>query len=97
MSDDWVFDQAENVAAVTSRQVIEDGAPILQVSHYSDDDSWLFTCETTSGMDDFRIVGMGEIVSTDPSLSGIASLPPGWGAHRSEVGGEWTQYEEPDT
>ena len=48
MSNDWPFDQAPNVAAITSRQVLEDGLPILRVIHYSDDHSWAFTCGTTS-------------------------------------------------
>ncbi|MGH9968902.1 MAG: hypothetical protein ACREBG_14035 [Pyrinomonadaceae bacterium] len=44
---DWPFDQAPNVAAITTRQVIESGSPILLVTHYEDDHSWAFLCGTT--------------------------------------------------
>ncbi|MCY1452647.1 hypothetical protein D9M71_695780 [compost metagenome] len=36
---------------------------------------------------------MGEIVSNDPTLTGIADLEPGWGASRETVGGTWHRYE----
>jgi hypothetical protein len=38
----WPFHQAPNVAAVTTRAVVETGAPILLVVHYEEDDSWAF-------------------------------------------------------
>src|SRR5262245_15982766 len=33
---DWPFDQGKNVAAITTRQVLREGHPILRVIHYSD-------------------------------------------------------------
>ncbi|MES2260085.1 MAG: hypothetical protein V4724_16305 [Pseudomonadota bacterium] len=89
----WPFDQAPNVAALTTRQVIEDGLPVLRVVHYSNDDSWAFTCGTTSDSSDIRVVAMEEAVQIDRTLLCIASLPPGWGASRTDVGGEWEKYE----
>jgi hypothetical protein len=35
---DWPFDQEPNVAAISTRQVIELDYPILLVTHYEDDD-----------------------------------------------------------
>ncbi|HEX5344721.1 MAG TPA: hypothetical protein VFX55_19670, partial [Duganella sp.] len=72
----WPFDQAPNVAAITTRQVIEDHLPVLSVVHYSDDHSWAFTCGTTSETEDARIIGMGEAVEMDQTLKSIASLRP---------------------
>ena len=46
-NDRWPFDQAPNVAALTTRQVLERNFPILIVTHYADDDSWAFVCGTT--------------------------------------------------
>ncbi|MOA08176.1 hypothetical protein D3C78_1279220 [compost metagenome] len=89
----WTFDQAKNVAALTTRQVIEEKRPVLRVVHYSDDHSWEFTCGLTSDEPDLRVIGMGEIVSNDPTLTGIADLEPGWGASRETVGGTWHRYE----
>ena len=37
----WPFDEATNVAAFTTARVVEDGYPILQVSHDDDDGAWL--------------------------------------------------------
>ena len=90
----WPFDQAENVASITTRQVLREGHPILRVVHYSDDDSWAFTCGTTDDPKDGLVVGMGCIVKMDPSLKMIADLPPGWGAWRKAVGEEWVRYED---
>ena len=86
---DWPFDQAPNVAAITTVRVLEDNLPILQVTHYSDDHSWAFTCGTTNKTEDGRVVGMGRILKRDPSLRTIADLPPGWTAWRKRVGDEW--------
>ena len=86
---DWPFDQETNVAALTTRQVLDEGLPILLVTHYDDDDSWAFICGTTEKADDIRIIGMGEALSLDPTLRTIADLPPGWTARRKIVGGSW--------
>src|SRR4051794_26858989 len=77
MSDEWPFDQAPNVAALTTRQVLE-GSPVLRVVHYEDDHSWAFTCGTTNDTADGKVVSMNEIVKLDPSLKEIADLPPSW-------------------
>jgi hypothetical protein len=48
MREDWPFDQAENVAAITTVHVLERRLPILRVTHYDDDHSWAFVCSTTN-------------------------------------------------
>ncbi|MBJ7538538.1 hypothetical protein [Marinomonas transparens] len=90
----WPFDQAENVAAITTKQVVEASFPILMVVHYEDDDSWAFTCGTTNKSEDLMIVGMSEIVSLDSTLYSIADLPPGWSAVRESVGSEWVRTKD---
>ena len=87
--EDWPFDQAPNVAALTTVRVLNDHFPILSVTHYSDDHSWAFTCGTTNVTEDGRVVGMHKILKLDPSLRTIADLPPGWIAWRENVGAEW--------
>jgi hypothetical protein len=88
----WPFDQKPNVAAITTRQILEDGYPILRVVHYSDDHSWAFTCGTTNKVKDGRVICMKEVLELDPTISEIADLPTGWGASREVVGGEWQRY-----
>ena len=85
----WPFDQAPNVAATTTVNVIEHDAPILLVVHYDDDHSWAFLCGMTNDDADGRVIGMGTALRLDPSLREIADLPPGWKAWRSTVGETW--------
>ena len=93
---EWPFDQAPNVAAITTRQVIEDGFPILNVVHYADDDSWAFVCGTSNATEDGRIIGMGTALKLDPTLATIADLPPGWCAYRRAVGAPWAKEPNSD-
>ena len=93
---EWPFDQASNVAAITTRQVIQDGLPILSVVHYSEDHSWAFVCGTSNADADGRVIGMGEALKIDSTLSGIADLPPGWCAHRQAVGQPWIKQPNSD-
>jgi len=88
----WPFDQAPNVASITTRQVLKEGYPVLSVVHYSDDDSWAFTCGTISETSDIKVISMEEALALDPTLFGIADLPPGWVAKRVKVGGEWHKF-----
>ena len=92
----WPFDQAPNVAAITTRQVIEDGLPILSVVHYFDDDSWAFVCGTSNATEDGRVIGMGEALKIDSTLATIADLPPGWCAYRRSIGAPWTKQANSD-
>tara|TARA_R110002049_G_scaffold284139_1_gene464692 strand:+ start:2507 stop:2860 length:354 start_codon:yes stop_codon:yes gene_type:complete len=87
--EDWPFDQARNVATVTTRQVMKENYPILMVVHYEDDDSWAFTCGTTNDSEDLMLVGMGQVVDLDSSLHSIADLPPGWSATRNSINDPW--------
>jgi len=89
---DWPFDQSPDTAAITTRQVLEDGLPILRVTHYADDHSWAFVCGTTNDTEDGRVIGMGTALKIDATLREIADLRPGWGAWREKVGGEWHRF-----
>jgi hypothetical protein len=88
-AEQWGFDQGPDVAAITTRQVLDEGLPILNVVHYDDDDSWAFTCGTTDDPDDGRVIAMREALSLDSTLASIADLPAGWQAWRESVGGIW--------
>lgn len=94
--EDWPFDQAPNVAAITTRQVLQDGLPILSVVHYSEDHSWAFVCGTSNAVEDGRVIGMGTALKIDPTLASIADLAPGWHASRAAVGQPWTRRPNPD-
>ncbi|EGR0804840.1 hypothetical protein ACA877_004673 [Vibrio alginolyticus] len=85
----WNFDQDKNVAALITKQVVEQGLPILQVIHYSDEHSWAFMCGTTSNPSDTLVVSMEQAVSFDVSLYEIATMPPGCIASRNSVEEGW--------
>jgi hypothetical protein len=93
--DSWPFDQAPNVAAVTSQSVI-DGASILLVVHYSDDHSWALLDGAELHEDEARLVAMKTMLGYDPTLAGIADLPPGWVAKRDAVGSVWVSASDPE-
>lgn len=90
----WKFDQAKNVAAVTTKRVVKEKYPILMVVHYADDDSWAFTCGTTNKSEDLMLVSMAQIVALDPTLMSIADLPPGWSAVRKSVNSKWIRTKD---
>jgi hypothetical protein len=92
----WPFDQRPNVAAVTTRQVLDQGLPILRVTHYADDDSWAFICGTTDLVEDGRVITMEEAVALDSTLLSIADLPPGFTAWRQNTGSGWNRFRDED-
>ena len=97
-STEWPFDQAPNVAAITSTHITRRGLPILQVTHYEDDHSWGFQSGLAVTTEDGQVVAMREILTMDETVVEVADLLPGWSAERQMIGGEWkrTKDEWPD-
>lgn len=92
---EWPFDQEPNVAALTTRQVLEQGLPILYVTHHEDDHSWSFVCGTTDDYKrDGRLICMAEILKLDGMLREVADLPPGWYAWRQDKYSGWNRCAE---
>ena len=94
MKGNWPFDQARNVAAISTRQVMREGAPILYVAHHLDDHSWTFLDAGVFDTEDALVVGMGEVVAIDSSLFEIADLPPGWVAVRDTISQVWLRRQD---
>jgi diadenosine tetraphosphate (Ap4A) HIT family hydrolase len=90
---DWKFDQAPNVACITCRAII-DGAPVLIVTHYEDDDSWAFLDGQPFDPEGALVVSMAQVVSAQPDLEDIADLAPGWTATRAGKGQPWVREED---
>jgi hypothetical protein len=89
----WPFDQPPNCATFTMRQVLEGLEPIVVVYHDDEDHGWQFIGCTDASMTDVKIVSLGEIVQVDPTVLGVADLPPRWKATRTHVGGPWRRCE----
>jgi hypothetical protein len=82
MNEDWPFDDPPNVAVVTTRQVTEDKAPILFVSHDEEDGGWQFLPGGPLLEENARVVALRRIWLLDPSVGALADLPLGWQASR---------------
>jgi hypothetical protein len=79
----WPFDDPQNVAVFTTKQIIEKQKPILFVSHDEEDGAWQFHDGDLTSSEDARIVSLLQIVTIDPSIMDLADLPYGWEASRN--------------
>lgn len=91
----WPFDDAINTAAFTTRPVLEQGLPVLLVSHDPEGD-WQFLCGTTTELEDCKLVCLGCAFQRDPTLAEVADLPLGWLAEREAAGGAWERFPCPE-
>jgi hypothetical protein len=87
----WPFEDPPNVATITVRQVIEDGAPILLVVRDLEDGGWQFLTGGTFEAADGRVVSLRNVLARDPTLAELADLQPGWQACRDRVGSSWVR------
>jgi hypothetical protein len=87
VKDAWPFKEGKNRAVFTTRPVIEEGHPVLLVSH--DDEDWQFLCGSTNDSADARLVSLGSIVEAHPTVTELADLPVGWQATREAPGQPW--------
>jgi len=86
--EDWPFKCSENVGCVTTRQVMEEGYPILAVLH-DKEGTWQILCDTTEDPDDGMIVCLGCLFEKFPFIGEFANLEPGHEASRESEDVEW--------
>jgi len=94
-SDEWPFDDPENVAAITTVHVLEGRLPILLVTHDEDDGTWQVLCGTTNEPAEGRVVCLGCLYQKDPSIRDVADLPRGWRAWRDTISSPWQRERRP--
>ena len=82
------FGDAPNTACFTCTHVLEEGKPILFVSH-DEDGYWQFLCGSNHKVDDARIVSLASILDIDESMSCLAELDYGQYAEVKDSSGEW--------
>jgi len=87
----WPFDEPENVAVMTVRQVAHDGHPILLASRDADDGMWQFLTGGSVEMADAMIVSLGYVYNMDQTIAELADLPLGWQATRESIELEWVR------
>jgi hypothetical protein len=86
----WPFSYPQDHRVFTTRFVLEEGLPILLVSH-DPDGEWEFLCATTDDPKDAREVSLAFIVDADERLAEVADLPVGWRAFRDSPQSPWLQ------
>ena len=97
MTEHWPWDQPPNCAVITERDIIENGAPILHVTHDLDDHGWQFLGLGDAEMEDAMVVALSKISEIDPSLELVADLLPGWRAWRNTADDPWRREPYPSS
>ncbi len=88
--EEWPFSVLPTSRVITTAPVLEQGAPVLLVSHDDDEDGgWQLLCGTTNRQEDGRAACFGCMLEKDPSLRALADLPPGWQARREDASSPW--------
>jgi len=59
---------------LTTTKVLDEGYPILLVTHDEDDGVWQFLCGTTNDPEDGRVVGLDCIYNLDPTVAQLSDL-----------------------
>ena len=93
---DWPFEEPEDAAAITVRQVVDEGAWIYIVSRDPEDGCWQFLSAEPPQEEDPVVVPLGEMVELDPSLKQLADLPRGWCAWREDPEAVWQRAPQED-
>lgn len=87
----WKFSDAKNTAVITTRQIVNEGIPILYVSHDEDDGYWQFHYGDNVNIEDAMIVSLQELVNLDDTLNQLFDLPLGWIAIRKSTKDTWNK------
>ncbi|WP_303312700.1 hypothetical protein [Hymenobacter sp. BT730] len=83
------FPDALDTAVFTTTHVVRHHSAILYVYHF-EDGYWQFSgSEENLSDQDYLLLGLGEIIALDPSVTQIAHLPLGAMAYRESKQAEW--------
>ena len=94
---EWRFDDPPDVAVVTTRRIVHDGAWVAHVSHDADDGGWQFhdSAPVAPSAEDAMVVALGSMVRRDATLHELADLPQGWRAWRACPSAPWQRGKVP--
>jgi len=84
------FNEPLNTAVFTTMHIIEEGSPIIWISHELDGD-WVFTGDEyiTDYRKVGRLVSLEEIIKLDRSVLKVAHMPIGYAATRNTKADKW--------
>ena len=86
---DYLFYDAPNTAAIVCCHIIDDGKPVLYVSHDEDDGMWQFLCGSTHETDEARLVSLKSVFDLDNSVGELSDMPCGYCAERKTENDNW--------
>ena len=83
--------ESPNGLAITTRQVMEQGWPILLVTHDAEEPpGWQFiNGQDTNDRANGIPVHVEHVIERDPSVMELADLPEGWQARRDSEDSPW--------
>ncbi len=96
MPERWPFVDDKALAVITLKRITSGASPVLY-AHHGWDGSWQFLDGEDCTPEDAALVGLGEMVSLDPTIRELAALPHGFIAFRSDLNSPWNvEYREDD-
>ena len=93
---EWPFNLPKKKMVLTSRFVVEAGAPIFYASHdEGEGDVWQFHPHEKFGNEDadVRLATLKSVYLLDESIGQLGDLPVGWHAWREDVEAPWKREE----
>ena len=84
------FYDAPNTATITCCHILENGEPILYVSHDEDDGMWQFLCGKAHETDEAKLVSLKSVFDLDNSVGILKDVPCGYYAERKAQDDEWS-------
>jgi hypothetical protein len=90
------FKEPKNTACFTCDHVLNNGKPILYVSHDQEGD-WQFLCGQNNHTEvNAKIISLEEVTELDPSVNDLFEMPMGVGAERDSKKDKWTPFKLQD-
>lgn len=86
---DFPFYDAPNVATIICCHILDDGKPILYVSHDEDDGMWQFLCGSAHETAEARLVSLKSVFDLDHSVGVLKDMPCGCYAERKTQKDNW--------
>lgn len=86
---EFPFYDVPDTATIICCHIVNDGMPILYVSHDEDDGMWQFLCGETHTTEEARLVSLGYVFDLDNSVGVLKDMPCGFYAMRENPGGNW--------
>jgi len=92
----WAFSDPPNVAVFVDRRILGAGGWIALVSHDSEDGAWQFHTdnEELPTLSDGLLLCLQDIVTIDPSVNDLSTLPLGWIAWRATKQAPWQKSKD---